>query len=135
MVTYRRLTCASPSTRLGVPGPHRRCALLPAFSSECALLFLTTYHLQQFPEGPKQTSGPFWVGSGLAFVSALIALVLIPEAKMDGMTQEDERFREYLQANGYDVSQMGTHSQLSSGVDSAYEVDTRGEDKKASQMD
>ena len=92
-------------------------------------------HLQQFPEGPKQTSGPFWVGSGLAFVSALIALVLIPEAKMDGMTQEDERFREYLQANGYDVSQMGTHSQLSSGVDSAYEVDTRGEDKKASQLD
>jgi hypothetical protein len=92
-------------------------------------------YIRQFPKGPKQTSGPFWVGSGLAFVSALIALVLIPEAKMDGMTAEDERFREYLQANGFDVSQMGTHSQLSSGDDSAYEVDTRGEDKKAAQMD
>ncbi|GAA5869308.1 hypothetical protein JCM3774_004202 [Rhodotorula dairenensis] len=91
--------------------------------------------IADFPEGPKQTSGPFWVGSGLAFVSALIALVLIPEAKMDGMTEEDNQFREYLLANGYDVSQMGTHSQLSSGDESAYEVDNRIEDKKASQLD
>ncbi|GAA5992147.1 hypothetical protein JCM10908_001788 [Rhodotorula pacifica] len=86
----------------------------------------------QFPEGPKQTSGPFWVGSGLAFVSALIALVLIPEAKMDGMTLEDGRFREYLIANGYDISQMGTHSEITSGDDSGYEVDHRivDDDKK-----
>lgn len=109
------------------------CASLPSpLTNAEKLTFLV---LRQFPEGPKQTSGPFWVGSGLAFVSALIALVLIPEAKMDGMTEEDNRFREYLLANGFDVSQMGTHSQLSSGDESTYEVDTRIEDKKASQLD
>lgn len=78
--------------------------------------------IADFPEGPKQTSGPFWVGSGLAFASALIALFLIPEIPTDGMTLEDERFREYLALNGYDVSQMGTHSELPSD-DLAYEAE------------
>ncbi|BGP57677.1 glycerophosphoinositol permease [Rhodotorula sphaerocarpa] len=85
--------------------------------------------IADFPAGPKQTSGPFWVGSGLAFLSALIAFFLIPEAKMDGMTLEDERFREYLAAEGYDVSQMGTHSQLSSG-ESAFEEGAAADDDK-----
>lgn len=85
--------------------------------------------IADFPAGPKQTSGPFWVGSGLAFLSALIAFFLIPEAKMDGMTLEDERFREYLAAEGYDVSQMGTHSQLSSS-ESAFEEGAAADDDK-----
>ncbi|GAA6030862.1 hypothetical protein JCM8097_008912 [Rhodosporidiobolus ruineniae] len=63
--------------------------------------------IDAFPAGPKQTSGPFWVGSGLAFFAAIVAFFLIPEAKMDGMRLEDERFRQYLIENGYDVSQMG----------------------------
>lgn len=52
----------------------------------------------------------------------MIALFLIPEIPTDGMTLEDERFREYLALNGYDVSQMGTHSELSSD-DLAYEAE------------
>ncbi|BGP19487.1 glycerophosphoinositol permease [Rhodosporidiobolus nylandii] len=55
----------------------------------------------------QSSRGPFYVGSGLAFFSALIAFFLIPEAKLDGMTHEDEAFRHYLAENGYDVSQMG----------------------------
>ncbi|BGP02934.1 hypothetical protein RTBOTA2_005793 [Rhodotorula toruloides] len=82
--------------------------------------------INDFPEGPKQTSGPFWVGSGLAVVSALIALVLIPEAKMNGMTQMDAEFKQYLIDHGYDVSQMGT-----SDAGSIQERDSMEDEKKA----
>ncbi|GAA5984713.1 hypothetical protein JCM10908_003471 [Rhodotorula pacifica] len=63
--------------------------------------------INAFPAGPKQTSGPFWIGSGLAFLSAIIVFFLITEIKQDGMRDEDEAFKQYLADNGYDVSQMG----------------------------
>ncbi|GAA6009663.1 hypothetical protein JCM10207_004146 [Rhodosporidiobolus poonsookiae] len=63
--------------------------------------------IDDFGTGAIATRGPFFVGSGLAFLSALVALLLIPEVRLDGMTQTDAEFREYLAVNGYDVSQMG----------------------------
>jgi len=62
-----------------------------------------------------------WIGSGLAIVSASITFFFIPNIKPDAMHDEDIKlgsdqsrplrllifvqFREYLIANGYDVSQ------------------------------
>ncbi|KAF9048617.1 glycerophosphodiester transporter [Panaeolus papilionaceus] len=54
----------------------------------------------------RGNTGPFWVGSGLAILSALITFCLKP-LDNDGMALEDQRFREYLEANGYDTSAMG----------------------------
>ncbi|KAG0663259.1 hypothetical protein C6P46_002849 [Rhodotorula mucilaginosa] len=68
--------------------------------------------IDSFPVGPKQTSGPFWIGSGLAFVSAIVAFFLVKEIKQDGMREEDEAFRQYLADNGYDVSQMGAPAEV-----------------------
>lgn len=53
-------------------------------------------------------TGQFWLGSGLAVASAIITFLFIPNIKADAMAEEDEAFREYLIANGYDVSRMGT---------------------------
>jgi len=53
------------------------------------------------------TTGVFYIGSGLAIVSALITFFFIPNIKVDAMHDEDILFREYLLENGYDVSQMG----------------------------
>ncbi|GAA5902690.1 hypothetical protein JCM6882_004043 [Rhodosporidiobolus microsporus] len=55
----------------------------------------------------EKSRGPFFVGAGLAFFSAIVAFFLIPEAKTDGMQIEDAAFRQYLADNGYDVSKMG----------------------------
>ncbi|KAG8991316.1 hypothetical protein FRB90_001394, partial [Tulasnella sp. 427] len=63
--------------------------------------------IDRFPPGPKQDSGPFWIGSGLAILSALITFFFIPEVPENHMTNEDIKFREYLAANGFDVSLMG----------------------------
>ncbi|KAJ6468381.1 metabolite transporter [Mycena sanguinolenta] len=52
-------------------------------------------------------TGPFWVGSGLAILSALITFFFIRPLDHDGMAAEDIAFREYLEANGFDTSGMG----------------------------
>lgn len=55
--------------------------------------------------------GPFLVGSGIAIFASFIAWFLLPEIGPDGLVQEDADFREYLIANGYDVSQLGLDNQ------------------------
>ncbi|KAG8753215.1 hypothetical protein FRC14_006316 [Serendipita sp. 396] len=55
----------------------------------------------------RGNTGPFWIGSGLALLSALITLIGIRPLSHDGMQEEDENFRAYLEQHGYDTSQLG----------------------------
>ncbi|KAI5981485.1 major facilitator superfamily domain-containing protein [Pisolithus marmoratus] len=55
----------------------------------------------------KGNTGPFWIGSGLAIVSALVTFFLVKPLTHDGMKAEDEAFRRYLEEHGFDVSLMG----------------------------
>jgi len=55
----------------------------------------------------RGNTGPFWIGSGLAILSAIITFFCIKPLTTDGMVEEDRKFREYLEANGYDTSAMG----------------------------
>jgi nitrate/nitrite transporter NarK len=58
-------------------------------------------------DSTRGNTGPFWVGSALAVLSALITLVFIKPLNHDGMAEEDAKFREYLEAHGFDTSLMG----------------------------
>jgi len=55
----------------------------------------------------KGNTGPFWVGSGLAILSALVTFFFIKPLTQDGMEKEDREFRAYLEDHGYDTTQMG----------------------------
>lgn len=55
----------------------------------------------------RGATGPFWVGSGLAVLSAIITFFFISPLSHDGMAAEDEAFRLYLEEHGYDTSVMG----------------------------
>ncbi|KDR66707.1 hypothetical protein GALMADRAFT_232343 [Galerina marginata CBS 339.88] len=59
------------------------------------------------PDSTRGNTGPFWVGSGMAILSALITYFFVSPIDTDGMVAEDREFREYLEANGYDTSAMG----------------------------
>ncbi|KAK7690583.1 hypothetical protein QCA50_005681 [Cerrena zonata] len=59
------------------------------------------------PASTRGNTGPFWVGSALAILSALIVFFLVKPLDHDGMIKEDQAFREYLEENGFDTSQMG----------------------------
>jgi len=49
------------------------------------------------PDSNRGNTGPFWVGSGLAVVSALITFFFIRPLSHDGLIEEDRKFREYLE--------------------------------------
>ncbi|KAI0346084.1 MFS Git1p-related glycerophosphoinositol and glycerophosphocholine permease [Trametopsis cervina] len=55
----------------------------------------------------RGNTGPFWIGSGIAILSALVVFVMVWPLSHDGMIEEDEKFKQYLIDNGYDVSLMG----------------------------
>ncbi|KAJ7746361.1 major facilitator superfamily domain-containing protein [Mycena metata] len=55
----------------------------------------------------KGNTGPFWVGSGLAILSALVTFFFIQPLDHDGMAKEDAIFRAYLEEHGFDTSGMG----------------------------
>lgn len=55
----------------------------------------------------RGNTGPFWIASGLAILSALVTLFLIRPLSHDGMEEEDRQFRLYLEAHGFDTSLMG----------------------------
>ncbi|KAI5120117.1 hypothetical protein M0805_002201 [Coniferiporia weirii] len=56
----------------------------------------------------RGNTGPFWVGSGLAIFSAIVTFICIRPLSADAMIKEDADFREYLEANGWDTSLLGT---------------------------
>lgn len=64
----------------------------------------------------KGNTGPFWIGSGLAVVSALVTFLLVKPLTHDGMKAEDEAFRQYLEEHGFDVSVMGIPGNVSSAA-------------------
>ena len=73
----------------------------------------------------KQGQYPFYVSSSLCIFSGLIALAFLPNIGQDTITAEDERFKQYLIQNGYDVSTMGTkkfHEEKALAVERASEL-------------
>ncbi|KAF2091550.1 MFS phospholipid transporter-like protein Git1 [Saccharata proteae CBS 121410] len=53
---------------------------------------------------------PFWIASSLAILSGVIAFFCLPTVGQDTIDEEDVRFREYLESQGYDTSLMGLKS-------------------------
>ncbi|KAM3549182.1 hypothetical protein MY1884_008854 [Beauveria asiatica] len=50
---------------------------------------------------------PFWVASSLALLSAAVAFFCLPNVGQDTISEEDGKFRQYLESKGWDVSQLG----------------------------
>lgn len=50
---------------------------------------------------------PFYVSSSLCIVSAIIVLVGLPHIGQDSIRFENDRFRAFLEQNGYDTRQLG----------------------------
>lgn len=86
------------------------------------------YIVQRFPEGSQlRETGIFYIGSGMALLSAIVVFFFFPNIKADTMVDEDALFRQYLMDHGYDVSGMGiggSESSLESG-DYAIEADKK----------
>jgi len=58
-------------------------------------------------------TGPFYLGSGLAILSAIVTFFLIRPLTVDQQHLEDIAFKEYLAEHDYDIRQMGLSEQMS----------------------
>jgi len=91
--------------------------------------------IDSFGGGSKGQTGPFYIGSGLAILSALIIYFGIPEVDADFMTNADLEFRQYLEANGYDTSVMGYKGEsaieaiLAPGKEATGDIDSLDDEK------
>ncbi|KAL1841875.1 hypothetical protein VTJ49DRAFT_6474 [Mycothermus thermophilus] len=77
---------------------------------------------------------PFWVASGMCVLAAGLVLVGVPgRVGREGVEVEDERFREFLEQNGFDTATMGLRKDGEANGEGAREnVETVGprEEKK-----
>ncbi|KAI6015012.1 hypothetical protein F5J12DRAFT_781101 [Pisolithus orientalis] len=61
----------------------------------------------------KGNTGPFWIGSGLTILSAVVTFFLVKPITDDGLKAEDKA---YLEENGFDVSHIWTWETLTEEV-------------------
>jgi len=80
------------------------------------------------PDSIRGNTGPFWIGSAMAFLNAFVTLFFVHPLDSDGMDEEDAKFREYLEAHGYDTSMMGLEE--GSGYTTAVEENIMGIGRK-----
>ncbi|KAL3438424.1 major facilitator superfamily domain-containing protein [Aspergillus tetrazonus] len=59
------------------------------------------------PNAIRRGQDPFFVSSSLCIFSAALAIFCLPHIGQDTITDEDRKFRKYLQDHGYDTSTMG----------------------------
>ncbi|KDR69680.1 hypothetical protein GALMADRAFT_145393 [Galerina marginata CBS 339.88] len=79
-----------------------------ALSSEHGLSFPSMIDAFGGPSSTRGNTGPFWVGSGMAILRALITFFFfVSPIDTDGMVIEDSKIREYLEVNGSDTAAMG----------------------------
>lgn len=62
------------------------------------------------PNPVRSGQDPFFVSSALCIFSALVAFCFFPKINQDTITHEDRKFREFLEANGYDTTTLGVSS-------------------------
>ena len=77
------------------------------------------------PGGASSNRGgqdPFFVASALCIFSAFLAFFFLPHIGQDTITDEDLKFRAYLERNGWDTAQMGSKGYQ---MNSSSTVDTR----------
>ena len=81
------------------------------------------------PGGPTSDRGgqdPFFVSSALCLFSGLLAIFFLPHIGQDTITEEDLKFRAYLESQGWDTRQMGIKQYQ---MASSSTVDTRLQEK------
>ncbi|KAJ6072954.1 hypothetical protein N7467_011039 [Penicillium canescens] len=114
---------------LGEMGPGDNIGLIAAKTSATAIrgqyysyaaaigkvgAFVGTYVIpivqKNAPNEIRAGQDPFFVSSSLCLLAAFLAIFMIPQINQDTITYEDFKFRDYLEANGYDTTTMGNHN-------------------------
>ncbi|RDW85631.1 MFS phospholipid transporter-like protein Git1 [Coleophoma crateriformis] len=100
--------CASKSCATGVRGQYY--AIAAAMGKIGAFVGTYIFPIIEKAGGSNTVATaqyPFYVSSSFCILMTFIAIFCIPNIGQDTITHEDIRFREYLEANGWDTNQLG----------------------------
>ncbi|KAG4304672.1 hypothetical protein PORY_002065 [Pneumocystis oryctolagi] len=101
------ISAKAPSTpvRGHFYGIAAACGKLGAFLGS----YVFNYVVERFG-GPGSESGnraPFFIGSAVIISSGIISLFFFPKLSQDCVLEENERFKRFLEENGFDTTKMG----------------------------
>lgn len=80
---------------------------IPGHTANCRVLVFPYIQAAGGDNEVATAQYPFWVSSSLCILSAGLTLFCLPHIGQDTIQLEDERYRAYLEENGYDTRQLG----------------------------
>ncbi|KAI9926856.1 hypothetical protein ASPWEDRAFT_121569 [Aspergillus wentii DTO 134E9] len=104
--------CAAKSSATAIRGQYYGIAAAAGKIGAFVGTYVFPIIQKNAPNKIRYGQDPFFVSSSLCIFSAALAYFLLPQIGQDTITHEDEKFREYLEANGYDTGTMGNREQI-----------------------
>ncbi|KAG2417437.1 hypothetical protein HFD88_008656 [Aspergillus terreus] len=99
--------CAAKSSATAIRGQYYGIAAAMGKIGAFVGTYVIPIVQNNAPNKVRAGQDPFFVSSSLCIFSAALAYFLLPKIGQDTITEEDAKFRAYLEANGYDTSTMG----------------------------
>ncbi|PIG89487.1 MFS phospholipid transporter (Git1) [Aspergillus arachidicola] len=99
--------CAAKSSATAIRGQYYAIAAAAGKIGAFVGTYVIPIIQNNAPNEVRSGQDPFFVSSSLCLLSAAMAYFLLPHIGQDTITEEDEKFRAFLEANGYDTSTMG----------------------------
>ncbi|KAL4895233.1 major facilitator superfamily domain-containing protein [Aspergillus ambiguus] len=99
--------CAAKSSATAIRGQYYGIAAAMGKIGAFVGTYVIPIVQNNAPNKVRSGQDPFFVSSSLCVFSAALAYFLLPPIGQDTITEEDAKFREYLEANGYDTSSLG----------------------------
>ncbi|KAB8224171.1 major facilitator superfamily domain-containing protein [Aspergillus novoparasiticus] len=104
--------CAAKSSATAIRGQYYAIAAAAGKIGAFVGTYVIPIIQNNAPNEVRSGQDPFFVSSSLCLLSAAMAYFLLPHIGQDTITEEDEKFRAFLEANGYDTSTMGNREAL-----------------------
>jgi MFS family permease len=98
---------ASKTCATGVRGQYYAIAAAVGKIGAFVGTYIFPYIEKAGGEGDGSAQYPFYVSSALCIFSGFLALFCLPHIGQDTITEEDIKFRAYLESKGWDVNQLG----------------------------
>ncbi|PKY03177.1 inorganic phosphate transporter [Aspergillus campestris IBT 28561] len=103
--------CAAKSSATAIRGQYYAIAAAAGKIGAFVGTYVIPIAQKNAPNPTRAGQDPFFISSSLCIFSAVLAYFLLPQIGQDTITDEDTKFREFLERNGYDTATLGTAQQ------------------------
>ncbi|KAA8644338.1 hypothetical protein EYZ11_001647 [Aspergillus tanneri] len=103
--------CAAKTSATAIRGQYYAIAAAAGKIGAFVGTYVIPIVQKNAPNEIRAGQDPFFVSSSLCIFSAILAYFCLPRISQETISEEDTKFREYLEANGYDTTTLGNREQ------------------------